>query len=204
MKPLARAKARLGDVLSPEERRALCLAMLSDVVRAATALEHVWVLNSDDDAAEVAVRAGGEPRPDPTPDEGQNASLNAATALAVKEGFGGILIVSADCAGATEEDVRAMALGRGVTLAPDRYLTGTNALWRMPPECIEVHFGENSREAHEAMAHVNRVPLAIVPRPRLALDVDRPEDLVTVLQLGAGPATASALAELGYPARARR
>src|SRR5688572_27718997 len=75
MKPLEHAKARLSDVLSPAERRALSLAMLEDVVRAATALDAVWVLNSDDDAAVVAARAGGEPRPDPTPSEGLNASL---------------------------------------------------------------------------------------------------------------------------------
>jgi len=65
MKPLAQAKARLAPVLSPEERRSLSLAMLTDVVRAAGELDVVWVLNSDDDAAEAARAAGGEPRPDP-------------------------------------------------------------------------------------------------------------------------------------------
>ena len=67
MKPLEHAKARLAPVLSADQRRALSLAMLTDVVRAAGALDVVWVLNSDEDAAAVARAEGAEPRPDPAP-----------------------------------------------------------------------------------------------------------------------------------------
>jgi len=66
MKPLARAKARLAEVLSPEQRRALSLAMLEDVIGAARALDHVWVLHSDDDAAEVIRRRPMRSQPDTT------------------------------------------------------------------------------------------------------------------------------------------
>ena len=203
MKPLARAKARLADVLSPDERRALSLAMLTDVVRAARTLERVWVLCSDDDAAATAEREGAQARPDPTPDGGLNASLDAATADAVKDGMRALLIVSADCPAATPDDVRAMALGRGVTLAPNRTGTGTNALWRMPPDAMpECYFGERSRQAHESYARTHGIPFAIVARQRLALDVDSPADLATVFASGAGDATRAALANLGYPQRA--
>jgi 2-phospho-L-lactate guanylyltransferase len=190
-------------MFSPQERRALSLAMLEDVVRAALALDAVWVLNSDDDAAETAVRAGADPRPDPTPGEGLNASLNAATAEAVKEGARGVLILSADCAAATTEDVRAISLGEGVMLAPDRFGIGTNALWRQPPDAIEAEFGGHSCRAHIALAHVSRVPLAIVPRPRLAIDVDSPRDLSELWRIGPGASTRTALEALGYPSRRR-
>src|SRR5438105_13870928 len=82
MKPLEHAKARLAPMLSPEQRRALSLAMLTDVVRAAGALDVVWVLNSDEDAAAVARAEGAEPRPDAARGEGLNASRDRATARA--------------------------------------------------------------------------------------------------------------------------
>ena len=203
MKPLAHAKARLSEVLSPEERRSLSLAMLTDVVRAARELDVVWVLNSDEDAAEAARVAGGEPRPDPTPGEGLNASLGAATAQAKAEGAYGVLVLSADCPAATRADVGAVAIGAGVVMAPDRYGTGTNALWRSPPDAIQVSFGGNSRRSHTALAHVHHVPFAVQPLPRLALDVDRPADLDDVWALGPGDATRAALEGLGYPSRRR-
>ncbi|HEX9775849.1 MAG TPA: 2-phospho-L-lactate guanylyltransferase [Actinomycetota bacterium] len=204
MKPLARAKERLAPVLDVAGRRRLSLAMLEDVTRAATVLDHVWVLHSDDDAAEAAVRAGGEPRRDATPDEGLNASLAAATEAALREGATGVLIVSADCPAVTEADVRATALGEGVVLAPDRTGVGTNALWRMPPATIPTHFGGKSRQAHESVARGRGVPFAIVARPALALDVDEPRDLDALAAMGAGAATAAVLSSLGYPARAGR
>jgi len=203
MKPLAHAKARLAPVLSPEERRLLSLAMLTDVVRAAGELDVVWVLNSDDDAAEAARAAGGEPRADPAPGEGLNASLDAATTQAIADGARGVLVLSADCPAATRADIKAVAIGDGVVMAPDRYGTGTNALWRSPPGAIHVSFGGNSRRSHTALAHVHHVPFAVQPLPRLALDVDRPSDLDDVWTLGPGDATRAALERLGYPSRRR-
>jgi 2-phospho-L-lactate guanylyltransferase len=203
MKPLAHAKARLAAVLSPEERRALSLAMLSDVVRAATVLDVVWVLNSDDDAADVARAAGGEPHPDPAPGEGLNPSLDAATMRAIEAGATGVLVLSADCPAVTPADVKAISLGDGVVMTPDRYGAGTNALWRRPPFVIRAAFGGNSRRSHTALAHVNHVPFAVLPLPRIALDVDRPPDLDAVWALGPGEATRAALERLGYPSRRR-
>jgi 2-phospho-L-lactate guanylyltransferase len=203
MKPLARAKARLADVLDPEQRRALSLAMLADVVAAARVLGAVWVLNSDEDAVAVAKRAGGEPRPDPTPDAGLNASLIAATEDAVAAGARGVLVLSADCAAATPDDVRAVSGGPGVMIAPDRYGTGTNALWRNPPALIEPTFGPRSRRAHEAQARAHGFSFALVPRPGLAFDIDRAADLEHAREVHVGEATRAMLETLGYPSRRR-
>jgi 2-phospho-L-lactate guanylyltransferase len=203
MKPLADAKARLAPVLSPDERRDLSLAMLADVVRAARALDVVWVLNSDEKAAEVARAEGAEPHPDPAPGQGLNASVNAAAWEAGEAGADGVLVLSADCPAATQDDVRAVAFGKGVVISPDRYGTGTNALWRCPPLVTMASFGGNSLRSHVAIAHVNNIPYAIVPRARLALDVDRPRDLDDIWALGPGEATRAALERLGYPSRRR-
>jgi len=203
MKPLEHAKARLSPVLSPEERRALSLAMLTDVVRAARALDAVWVLNSDTDAADVARAEGADAKEDPAPGMGLNASLDAATANAVIEGATGVLVLSADCPAVTGDDVRHLAIGKGVVMAPDRYGTGTNALWRSPPAVIQTSFGGNSRRSHTALAHVHGAAFAVLPLPRVALDVDRPADLDALWALGPGEATRAALERLGYPSRRR-
>ncbi|MFA5890105.1 MAG: 2-phospho-L-lactate guanylyltransferase [Actinomycetota bacterium] len=203
MKPLARAKERLSEVLTPQQRRMLSLAMLEDVTRAAGALDAVWVLTSDDDAVEVARKAGAEARPDPTPDAGLNASLIAATDQAIAEGAQGVLILSADCPAATAEDVLAIAIGPGVVLAPDRTGKGTNALWRSPPNAIEPSFGTGSRRAHFARAHLGGVSFAVIARARIALDIDDPRDLETARNAPVGPATRAALDTLGYPRHGR-
>lgn len=205
MKPLADAKARLAEVLSAEERRALSLAMLEDVILALGALDRVWVLNSDDVAADVADRLGAEPRFDPAPGQGLNASLAAATKHALDAGARGVLVLSADCPASTREDVRAIAIGPGVVLGPNLDLTGTNALWRMPPDAIEVHFGPRSRVAHQSVARGAGVPFAIVARQGIALDVDHPRDLDAAWDAPTlGRATRACLEKLGYPSRGRR
>jgi 2-phospho-L-lactate guanylyltransferase len=166
-------------------------------------LDGVWVLNSDEDAAAVARAAGAEPFPDPAPGQGLNPSLDAATADAVAQGATGVLVLSADCPATTEADVKSLAIGDGVVIAPDRYGTGTNALWRRPPFVIQAAFGGNSRRSHTAIARVNHVPFVVMPLPRVALDVDRPKDLDDVWTLGPGDATRAALERLGYPSRRR-
>ncbi|MFN2615178.1 MAG: 2-phospho-L-lactate guanylyltransferase [Actinomycetota bacterium] len=203
MKPLADAKERLASVLSPDERRALSLAMLADVVTAARALDAVWVLNSDEDAADVALAGGAEPRPDPAPLQGLNPSLAAATDDAARAGATGVLILSADCPAASTEDVRALSVGRGVLLAPDRTGRGTNALWRSPPDVIPLAYGRDSKRAHMSLAHVMRVSFAIVPRAGIGLDIDRPSDLDAAWSAGVGDATRAVLTSLGYPSRRR-
>jgi 2-phospho-L-lactate/phosphoenolpyruvate guanylyltransferase len=201
MKPLAHAKYRLAPVLSPEERRALSLAMLTDVIAAGAALDAVWAIVTDDDARSVAEAAGAVAQTDPTPADGLNASLRAVTADAVAAGFTGALVISADCPAVTQEDVRALAPGLGVALAPNLDGTGTNALWRSPCDAIDPYYGPGSRLVHMSVAHGRGVPFAVVPRSRMARDVDTPADLDAVWALGPGPATRTAMEALGYPSR---
>lgn len=200
MKPLAKAKGRLAEVLTAAERRDLSLAMLWDVASVAATMDRAWVICSDEEAADVATSCGANAVVDQTPEAGLNSSLEAATRDAVAAGFDGMLIISADCPAVTPEDLRAIALGgRGVAISPDRWTTGTNALWRQPCDIIEANFGRMSRRSHQGLAYASRIPLARVPRDRVALDVDRPRDLDEICKLGAGPRTTEALRRLGYP-----
>ena len=120
MKPLAGAKERLAPALEPAERRGLSLAMLTDVIAAARGSGSVWVLNSDADAAAVARDMGAEPVHDPAPGLGLNASLAAATGLAIDAGAWGVLVVSADLPAVAADDLVTMCVDDGVAVAPDR------------------------------------------------------------------------------------
>lgn len=200
VKPLARAKRRLAPALSEAERRGLCLAMLADVCGSATASFPLWVVTSDDEAAAVAVSCGAEVRRDPTPLAGLNPSLEAV----VPPDPDGVLIVSCDVPAASPEDVRALATGSGVTLAPDRGGAGTNALWRSPADAIPLAFGLRSRAAHQRLAAERGIPFRLASRPGLALDVDTPADLADAWTAPIGRHTRRALEALGFPERMRR
>lgn len=203
-KPLARAKARLAPAFSATDRRAIVLAMLGDVVAAARAGFQVWVICSDTDVADAAVAAGAVPVQDETPDAGLNPSLDTATNAAMREGFAGVLVLASDVPCATPEDVAALLVRGGVAIAPSSDGTGTNALWRSPPGVIPAAFGPSSRAAHERLAREAGVDPTIVRRPRLALDVDVPEDLVAALETGVGTLTRNAAERIGFPVPASR
>jgi 2-phospho-L-lactate guanylyltransferase len=203
MKPLAAAKERLAPALSAEERRRLSLAMLADVIGAAREFERVWVLNSDEDAADLSHEAGVEAVPDPAPGRGLNSSLTAATRAAIGAGATGILVVSADLPSVRADDLVALVTSPGVAIAPDRAGTGTNALWRAPGDLIDVAFGPNSLAVHAELARAAGTPALVASRPGLALDVDTADDLAEAWRHGVGSATRKALEELGIAARLR-
>jgi 2-phospho-L-lactate guanylyltransferase len=203
MKPLAGAKERLAPALTPDERRALSLAMLEDVIAAARGFERVWVLNSDGEAAALAGDAGVEAVDDPAPGQGLNPSLAAATSLAIEAGATGVLVVSADLPALTSGDLESLAVAGGVSLAPDRSGLGTNALWRSPGDVIGVAFGSNSLAGHATLAWDAGVGALVVERPGLALDVDSPEDLAAAFAYGVGATTRRALEELDLANRLR-
>lgn len=201
VKPLSAAKARLAPALDPDERRRLSLAMLADVIDAARSFDRVWVLNSDPDAASVARSAGVEPVDDPAPGMGLNASLNEATKQAVADGGSGILVVSADLAAVTTDDLDALSASPGAAIGPNRAGTGTNALWRSPGDAFELAFGPHSRAAHERLAADAELDLRIVERAGLAIDIDTPHDLAAAWAHGAGRHTRAALDAMGVAAR---
>lgn len=62
-------------------------------------------------------------------------------------------------------------------LAPCRSGHGTNALLRVPPDAFPSRFGPHSRSRHQQEAARQGCSLRIVENPRLALDIDRPDDI---------------------------
>lgn len=196
-KPLSRAKMRLANLLDPEQRIRLVLAMLADVTVAAVACGETWVLCSDPEAANEARAAGGVAVADDTPDAGLNPSLERAIAKATAENRRSVTIVASDLPCLLPADLSDLPEA-GVTIAPSRDGSGTNVLALGPPRIIAPAFGPDSRTAHETAAKSAGVDAVVVDRPRLALDVDAADDLRRVRALGAGIRTTAFVDALGW------
>ncbi len=203
VRSLEGAKARLGEALDAEERRALVERLLARTVEAAAAtpgVAAVAVVSPDPAVLELAVRLGAEGVPQGG-GGGLNEGLEEARAWAEDAGADGILVVPGDLpAVSTPELARIVAGARAVldcgepgatapravvALVPDRAGTGTNLLLVSPPRAIAFLFGESSRAAHAVAARAAGAAYLELGGP-LALDLDTPDDLLAAEAAGLG------------------
>ena len=190
--PFAGVEGKTRLHTSRRARRALSLAMLGDVLSAATAVGDARVVTADSEAQELAAELGASSVADPG--GGQGAAV--AAALAELEP-GAILVVNADVPCVVPDDLRALLAATpagGVALV--EALDGTtNALSLSAPEVFAPLYGRDS--AARFRAHVEALGLAAVAAvvPNLADDVDTLDDLERV-QLRCGPRTQARLAAL--------
>lgn len=208
LKSLESAKRRLADVLSPDERRALMLAMARDVLTALArcrALAGVLIVSRSPEADALAQTFGTE-RFMESPDADLTQALTQAGAYAAEHLRAcGAMIVPADVPLITAEDVEAVLDGHDtVTVVPDDEHLGTNALICTPPNRIPLNFDGRSFRPHVDAACVAGVQPRVVPSPRFALDVDTPADLRALLADGPGTQTAIFLQRSGIAERLGR
>jgi len=178
----ASAKRRLAPLLSDELRGQLVATMLADVIdacRESRAVEAVLVVTPDPalapEGVDVLVDAG----------RGHAAAVTVALAQCRAEGA---VVVMADCPLVRPETLDLLcdsALPVAVAPAQDG---GTNAIALRPPDVLEPAFGvlDGASVLVERAGRLG-VHVTVVDDPLLALDVDRPEDVERVLELG--PAT---------------
>jgi 2-phospho-L-lactate guanylyltransferase len=198
------AKSRLSSVLSSVERAELARRLLRGAVCAAlacTALTRVVVVTADEELAALARSLGATVSPEPRPVLGEpfnaalreavaeaadrrdnvlNAALREGCRLAASQGAGAVLILPTDLpllAPEVIEEFLDEAGDAAVAVAPDRAGIGTNALLLRPPLAIAPAFGPNSFLRHRKLAHEQRLSVATVSLPELALDLDGPDDL---------------------------
>lgn len=212
-KTLDHAKTRLAQVLSPDERRALSLAMLRDVLsalRGAENLDHVAVVTADAALAAAARAMSIEVIAEQT--TGQNEALEAGAAYAHAQGASEVLVVSADLpllSSATVEQFIEQAWARShqteqaplVLLAPSHEGTGTNAMLQRPPGIIPFLFGPNSLQRHQQAAAERGVQVDLMRARELAFDVDLPADLAALNSSPDQTYTQAALSHLRLPQR---
>ncbi len=206
VRALAEGKKRLASLLSPLERVALARAMLEDVLDCLSrspSVEGIAVVTGDPDAADLALSFGAPALPD-SPDGGLNPSLEAAAAWArATRPDSAILILPADIPAAHPSDIAALAsTDSDVVLARARD-GGTNALMLRPGVILPFAFGPESCARHRALARAAGFSVAVLERPGLSLDLDRPEDISFYLARAGSSRTLGLLHRLGVPSRLR-
>ncbi|MCZ6874464.1 MAG: hypothetical protein O7G88_13210, partial [bacterium] len=67
---------------------------------------------------------------------------------------------------------------KSVLLVPNRDEMGTNAMLLSPPDCLPLQFGYDSFQRHLRLAAEAQLTIEVRRYPRVALDIDEPEDLV--------------------------
>lgn len=198
-KPLDLALSRLARVLSPSQRRAVQVAMLTDVIRAGVGFsQRVIIVSADEQVEAMARQWGAQVVPDAVPAEGIDAAV--ARGLEATPGEAA-LVVMGDLPLVTGDDLHAVAnaLGPnvpGIACAISADGTGTNALYLRPPDVVATGFGEGSLTRHVDAAAAAGVAAVAVAVPGLVRDIDTPEDLLALIRSGHECATARVCREL--------
>ncbi len=183
VKPLTRAKSRLADILSPEERQQLSETLFRRVVAAVTETPQVagtLVISRDPRALAIARDLGVHTVQESGTPELNNALMRATQVVAGWRGSA-VLILPADLPLITPEDLtNLLELGQDaqtVVIATDKREDGTNAMLVRPPGLFPYAYGEGSYRRHVALAQQAGATVKVLHSDRLALDIDMPDDL---------------------------
>ena len=177
------AKQRLAGLLQPHERSALARATLTDTLAAcvqAEGLAGIGVVTCDREVAELAEALRAEVLWEAEP-RGQSAAVARGSRECLRRGIPSMLTMPGDIPLLTAEDVEALASAAqsaaAVIMVPNREDTGTNALVLTPPDGLPVAFGDDSFRRHLRLCAERGLAVDVRRMPRLALDIDTPEDL---------------------------
>ena len=183
VKPLYRAKSRLAEVLSPEQRYQFAETMLKHVL---TVLQNVpqingtLVISRDTKALAIARDLGAKTIQESNPSD-LNPALMRATEVARVWGAKAVLVLPADLPFITAKDIERIAeLGDSamtVVIAPDREEDGTNAMLIRPAGLMPYAYGQKSYERHVISAKLTGADVKIYESETVSLDIDIPSDL---------------------------
>jgi 2-phospho-L-lactate guanylyltransferase len=172
--------------LTPPQRQALALAMLGDVLQTLASVDElggVLVVTTDPAAMTLATEFGGQVASDHAHEGHTGAVMGAASRLAA-EGLG-LMTVPGDIPLVAPDDIRellaAHAPANGFTIAPAHDELGSNAVLCTPANAVPLRFGDNSFFPHLAAAKAHGIEPRVVRLPRIALDIDTPQDLTQFL-----------------------
>lgn len=181
------AKLRLAGILSSERRSELAEAMLRDVLAAAAGcatIAGIVVVSCDESAAGIAAGFGVEVVQTAS-DPGHNQAIRAGVSH-LPGGASTVLVLSADIPLVRAEDILRLASlhapSPAVTIARAAADGGTNALVLSPPDVIDFSFGKDSEAAHLEAARQAGAGAQSFAIPRMAFDLDRPEDVARFLR----------------------
>lgn len=179
------AKQRLTGFLAVEQRETLARMLYRQTLAAlcqAEGIDRVVVATSDSEIAEHA-RQSGALVFEEYEQISHSASADAACLRAMEMGASTVLLVPIDVPTVTPADFTRLAASArpGLIVVPSSDGTGTNALVRTPPNCIESRFGPGSCRAHLDQALSKGLSADVLRLPGLMFDIDTPEDVAELL-----------------------
>ena len=190
MKPLADAKTRLAEELTPSQRTAVGRNLLRRVLRATrgsgtgvpvdSSVESVWVVGGGIEVESIARREGALWFDDKGSDVNETLAMSFQWAL---DSGKGALFLPGDLPFLKPRDLYSMVAASGhlknITLAPARRGGGTNGILVVPglSQPFRPLLGPNSFSRHLAQAAESGSSVAICYSPGLAFDLDTVEDL---------------------------
>ncbi len=185
-KGTAQAKQRLAPALSSAQRQELAFAMLQDVLQTLAAvpeLAGIVLVSVDPAAAALAAKFGALVSLAQACDGHTAAVVGAAHRLAGERL--GLLTVPGDIPLVEPHDIRELLAAQraapAFTIVPARDQMGSNAILCSPADAVPLRFGDNSFFPHLAAAQARGIEPQVIHLPRVALDIDTPDDLSLLL-----------------------
>ncbi len=172
VKRFGAAKGRLSGLLSGPQRAELA-RWLADRVIAASAGLPTFIACDDDEVASWADGAGAEVLW--SPGLGLNGAVDAGRSTIAGKGFDLLVIAHSDLPLAS--DLAGLATPGTVCLVPDRRRAGTNVVALPVDARMTAAYGPGSFSRHLEQAMQSGLRVELRADPRLAIDVDNPDDL---------------------------
>jgi 2-phospho-L-lactate/phosphoenolpyruvate guanylyltransferase len=188
IKPIHAAKSRLASVLSPRQRSELALNLLQNTLSILSgwkSLAGTLVASADPAVWEVATQYRVEIFKEPDV-PGLNESLRRAAAEIDRLGAEAVLVVPGDLPFLDRSSLQKMIdLAQKpplMVISPDKKKQGTNAMLVAPTGAIPFRYGPDSFRKHQDAARLAHIPTYALDLPSLAIDIDLPEDLLSIQQ----------------------
>lgn len=188
VKDTSDAKRRLAGVLCGARRQELALAMCEDVLATLAGVRElagIFVVTVDPAAAAIAPRYGAR-----VLSAGAREGHTGAVAAAARElAAEGMLTLPGDIPLLEGDDIRQLIDvhrattrdARAFTIVPARDERGSNAIVCSPSAAVPLRFGADSFIPHLAAAKRCAIEPVVVYLPRIALDIDTPDDVALFL-----------------------
>jgi 2-phospho-L-lactate/phosphoenolpyruvate guanylyltransferase len=202
VKNLAKAKQRLAHVLEQPSRTELAQAMLADVLQALaeSAADEISLVTSDLFAIQVADHYRFAVIHDDS-NLSETSAIEMATRACESRGIQTTLVIPADVPLIEAADIRAIyadAPANGTVLVPSGDQRGSNAVLRRPAALFPLRFGYDSFMPHLVAAIATRTTCVVLSLPRIALDIDTPEDLQQLANAGGAKRSQRVARTLGF------
>ena len=185
VKRIGVSKRRLSQSLSIQERKALTIAMLEDVLNAlkTSNVTKVLVVSNDPNVHPIADQFGAfffSPIR-----KGLNSALEEAFVWCMKNKADSVLVLPADIPLISSKDINTIVLlgsnKRRVVLVPSRDW-GTNAFFQRPPHLLRACFGPDSFKKHVNEAVAKGAYVKFYYSLGAGLDIDSVDDIQVLLK----------------------